>query len=59
MTGDSVGLSHRESEGDGEVGGAFNNQNLGLAQLISYLQNPSSSPNQGLCSYAEQVGHAV
>lgn len=46
--GESEGPEHWESDYDGEREGACNNQQLDLGRLNSYLQHPSSSPNQRL-----------
>lgn len=45
-------LHHWASNGDGEVGGASGDQHSGPEGLNSYLQGPSRSTNQQLCSSA-------
>lgn len=48
IAGESSGLIHWKSECDGERGWACINQHSGLGRLSSYLESPSSSPNQQL-----------
>lgn len=56
IVGESVVLNHWESEGDGEWGGAYNNQHMDLGRWSSYLQFLSSNPNQWLYSQNQVMG---
>lgn len=53
MARECLRLSHWESDGDNVQREAHNSQHLDLDRLSSYLQHPSRSPNQWLCSSVE------
>lgn len=54
-----MGLNHRESACDREVGRGLHQPASGSLQTESYLQKPNSKPNEQLCSSAEpSQGHS-
>ena len=57
--GESAGLSHWESDCDGEEVGVANNQHSNLGRPGSYLQSPTVGPTNGFAHLQNQVDGAV